>query len=90
MCDRRLNGEPLPEDIKFIAACNPYRKYVISSHVAIQGVLCVLLYNRHSKEMIQRLENAGLGFYVKSTKTIHKLGNHVLLYTSTANYIITL
>ena len=30
---------------------------------------------RHSKEMIQRLENAGLGFYVKSTKTLHKLGN---------------
>ena len=29
MCDRRLNGEPLPEDIKFIAACNPYRKYVV-------------------------------------------------------------
>ena len=26
MCDRRLNGEPLPENIKFIAACNPYRK----------------------------------------------------------------
>ena len=29
---------------------------------------------RHSKEMIQRLENAGLGFYVKATKTVHKLG----------------
>ena len=29
MCDRRLNGKPLPEDIKFIAACNPYRKYVV-------------------------------------------------------------
>ena len=29
MCDRRLNGEPLPENIKFIAACNPYRKYVV-------------------------------------------------------------
>ena len=28
MCDRRLNGKPIPEDIKFIAACNPYRKYV--------------------------------------------------------------
>jgi len=26
MCDRRLNGNPIPEDIKFIAACNPYRK----------------------------------------------------------------
>lgn len=29
---------------------------------------------RHSKEMICRLENAGLGFYVKATKQIHKLG----------------
>jgi len=28
MCDRRMNGKPIPEDIKFIAACNPYRKYV--------------------------------------------------------------
>ena len=26
MCDRRLNGQPIPQDIKFIAACNPYRK----------------------------------------------------------------
>ena len=26
MCDRRLNGKLIPEDIKFIAACNPYRK----------------------------------------------------------------
>ena len=24
--------------------------------------------------MIQRLEKAGLGFYIQSTKTIHKLG----------------
>ena len=41
---------------------------------------CIILYMgiftvyRHSKEMINRLENAGLGFYVKSTKTIHKIG----------------
>ena len=26
MCDRRLNGEPISENIKFAAACNPYRK----------------------------------------------------------------
>ena len=31
MCDRRLNGEPIPESIKFIAACNPYRKYVVAT-----------------------------------------------------------
>ena len=27
MCDRRINGRLLSEDLKFIAACNPYRKY---------------------------------------------------------------
>lgn len=26
MCDHRLNGEPISEHVKFIAACNPYRK----------------------------------------------------------------
>ncbi len=25
MCDRRINGRPLSNDLKFIAACNPYR-----------------------------------------------------------------
>ena len=24
--DRRMYGEPVSEDLKFIAACNPYRK----------------------------------------------------------------
>ena len=26
MCDRRLQGSHITEDIKFIAACNPYRR----------------------------------------------------------------
>ena len=26
MCDRRIHGRPISDDIKFIAACNPYRK----------------------------------------------------------------
>lgn len=26
MCDRRFHGKPIPENIKFIAACNPYRQ----------------------------------------------------------------
>ena len=26
MCDRRVNGRPIRNDVKFIAACNPYRK----------------------------------------------------------------
>ena len=40
--------------------------------------------SRHSNEMIERLENAGLGFYVKSTKTVHRLGNwHVAINVCT-------
>ena len=27
MCDRRLNGETIQEGVKFIAACNPYKRY---------------------------------------------------------------
>ena len=26
MCDRRIRGKQITEDIKFIAACNPYKK----------------------------------------------------------------
>ena len=26
MCDRRLNGRRISDDVKFISACNPYRK----------------------------------------------------------------
>ena len=26
MCDRRIHGKTVSEDLKFIAACNPYRK----------------------------------------------------------------
>ena len=26
MCDRRMNGKPVSRDLKFIAACNPYRR----------------------------------------------------------------
>ena len=26
MCDRRMNGKPVSWDLKFIAACNPYRR----------------------------------------------------------------
>ena len=26
MCDCRINGKPVSHDLKFIAACNPYRK----------------------------------------------------------------
>ena len=39
MCDRRLNGETIQEDIKFIAACNPYKRY---------GDLHALIYTIHN------------------------------------------
>ena len=29
MCDRRLCGKALPVDMKFIAACNPYRRLTL-------------------------------------------------------------
>ena len=28
MCDRRLHGRLISQDLKFIAACNPYRRSV--------------------------------------------------------------
>ena len=33
MCDRRLHGKSISDDLKFIAACNPYRRSV-SHHSA--------------------------------------------------------
>ena len=71
MCDRRINGKPVSEDLKFIAACNPYRKCVVDPLLLL--LLCTSLH-RHSKKMIERLENAGLGFFVRATETQQKLG----------------
>ena len=30
MCDHHINGREITRDVKFIAACNPYRKLVLS------------------------------------------------------------
>lgn len=38
MCDRRLHGKAVSQDLKFIAACNPYRKYVYSKHDSLPMV----------------------------------------------------
>ena len=38
----------------------------------------VLIY-RHSEEMIKKLESAGLGFYVRATKTQQKLGECIYI-----------
>ena len=37
-------------------------------------VLIVKFWPRHSPEMIEKLENAGLGYYVHSVDTKQKLG----------------
>ena len=29
LCDRRLHGRVVSDDLKFIAACNPYRRWLI-------------------------------------------------------------
>ncbi|XP_046558704.1 E3 ubiquitin-protein ligase RNF213-like [Haliotis rubra] len=57
MCDGCMNGQPLKlsENLKIVAACNPYRK--------------------HSEELIQRLEKAGLGYHVDADQTTDKLGH---------------
>lgn len=36
MCDRRLYGKPVSKDLKFIAACNPYRRLLLT--------VCVYMY----------------------------------------------
>ncbi|PFX15559.1 E3 ubiquitin-protein ligase RNF213 [Stylophora pistillata] len=54
MVDRRCNGRPLNDSLKFIVACNPYRK--------------------HTDEMIQKLESAGLGYHVTAAETSERLG----------------
>ena len=33
MCDRRLHGSPVSQDLKFIAACNPYRRLLLTIHM---------------------------------------------------------
>ena len=48
-------------------------------------------YFRHSDEMIQRLEQAGLGYRVRAHETKDKLGERIMsqLHFSQANYTIS-
>ena len=39
-----------------------------------QYVFLLIFLYRHTQEMIEKLESAGLGFYVKATETQQKLG----------------
>ncbi|XP_060590374.1 E3 ubiquitin-protein ligase rnf213-alpha-like [Ruditapes philippinarum] len=55
MCDKTMEGKPLNcKNLKFVAACNPYRKY--------------------PKEVITKLEKAGLGYHVKAIQTKDRFG----------------
>ncbi|XP_052238404.1 E3 ubiquitin-protein ligase rnf213-alpha-like [Dreissena polymorpha] len=56
MCDKSICGEPLKlfQNLKIIAACNPYRK--------------------HPDALIQKLEQAGLGYHVDADETKDRLG----------------
>ena len=74
MCDRRIHGKSVSADLKFIAACNPYRKLVFVDCNYFRFVIFAILFLRHSEDMIKKLESAGLGFYVRETDTHQKLG----------------
>ena len=45
MCDRRMNGRTVSNALKFIAACNPYRRYCLANSpylfviIIITGIL---------------------------------------------------
>lgn len=42
--------------------------------LGINKILNMLFFARHSDELIQRLEQAGLGYHVDADKTTDKLG----------------
>ncbi len=44
MCDRRLPGLKISDNMKFIAACNPYRKSVLSLIKTIPWLILKLSY----------------------------------------------
>ena len=49
MCDRRSNGKHISEDIKLIAACNPYRMYVAQRVMFLTVIYISLSFNITSK-----------------------------------------
>ena len=42
MCDRRVHGNPVSQDLKFIAACNPYRRSVTFIVLALSCMCCYM------------------------------------------------
>ena len=43
ICDRRLHGKPVSDDLKFIAACNPYRRFDLVNCVQDYIAIVVLI-----------------------------------------------
>ena len=43
MCDRRIHGKSVSVDLKFIAACNPYRK-LVGANTSISCCVCIFTY----------------------------------------------
>ena len=58
-----------------MSACVCISKFVI---------VCVI-FIRHSENMITKLRSAGLGFYVKESETLQRLGKNALCRTQSAN-----
>ena len=58
----------------------------------VYGMIYILVYvhYRHTEEMIEKLESAGLGFYVKATETQQKLGSFQIRMYSVLTMIILL
>ena len=63
-------------------SCQPWLMFMyLHVHLGKREILrdvCVLMCCssfRHSEDLIQRLENAGLGYHVDADKTVDKLGN---------------
>ena len=65
MCDGRLHGKSIPDNLKFIAACNPYRRSVQNVYCTffLLHILMLLTTCRHSVGMIKKLHSTDFGFY---------------------------
>ena len=50
MCDGRCRGTSVPPFLKFVAACNPYRKFVILSMISIFNLFHIQAFKRNDKK----------------------------------------
>lgn len=72
MCDGKCRGKPVPPFLKFVAACNPYRRYKTP---VIKIMIKVFYTPSHTDTMIEKLKVAGLGWKDKEpSRATEKLG----------------